>query len=289
MKRKGDRPLMKAVSQIKNKDDLPWVNAPKAHRHVLLILMSYANINTSECFPGLERLSKDSGWSRTKIISVLCDLRRWGYVTKIEQGSSGDRPGKRRADVYRLNEEVIWAVVKDLCEINPAGKQFKNSDKQSKKSPVNSPATEPQETSEETIYQETHPQAGGGGRRKGKEQGWLMAVTAFGLNEEAALSLLRKHDINRLESALNEAQSWRNVRDPKAAFLSCLKKTDVQVGRLPHFQNDHDASLLQAWAIKNGLPEAGVGETPDQYRRRIHQAYQSKGDDFSGYQLPLGG
>ena len=60
MKRKGDRPLMKAISQIMNKDDLPWETAPKKHRHVLLVLLSYANLDTGECYPGLKRLAKDS-------------------------------------------------------------------------------------------------------------------------------------------------------------------------------------------------------------------------------------
>ena len=258
---KGDRPLMKAIAQVKNKDVQPWKPAPKAHRHVLLVLMSFASIYTDDCYPGIDLLVEHSGWSRRTIILVLEDLRRWGYVTRVECSKSIGNAG-RTADRYRLNIAAISNAAKSLHGAKAAPKKTVAGCKNCR---LHGATTAPQET----ISQETTSQARVGGLKNEKEQRWYSEITAFGIDGETALKMLRKHDINRLEGALIMVQVWPNVRDPKAAFLSCLKKECGSPAGIPYFPDDHDASKLQNWAKSRGMLEANTGELPDLYRQRL--------------------
>ena len=264
---KGDRPLIRAIGKLRDPRESPWIDAGKNEKHVLHILLGYADIKTGRCYPTQKQLATDTSSSRATVNRALRNLEEMGYITRLRRGRTG------RATDIKINYSAL--------ESNYRGQSSADTDC-GLKVYQNEIGVRQGET---RVYQGETPTNHITNHIKNhlSQPELIERMKKIGIEERQAEKLIQVHDPIACTNAAQRLDAWHEKPDkPYGAFQHELKSVSRDYLAIPKFPDDPDARKLQSWATRNGLPPARRGELPADYRSRVEDEFrelQNKGGD----------
>jgi hypothetical protein len=241
---------------------------------VLINLMTYANWKTCAAYPGVARISLDTGYRERAIRNALQDLCRIGYLTLITKGRRGQGKGKGRlANKYRVNIPAELIPVKyrhDVPENNPAFTG--TSERIYRHETTYLPAPGAAQDSKEDSKEDNNPRNAPDGalaslsseakriRAKATRRGVKAAVIDDAIQNETP---------DRIRDILKDLEAWPklNHQNASGAFTKIRASKTEQAGKYPPLPKDGGG--LARYATKHGLPQAKPGEDTWPYRERL--------------------
>jgi hypothetical protein len=261
----------------------PAEDMPASRKAVFIFLLAYACWNRHKCYPGVDRLARETGYSERTVRECLGDLERWGYIRKTFSGCRGDGKGRGRlANEYEVvvPQELLPARYRTNRQPLPEGRQglTGNHDGLTGNELHDQPATIAAQDNHKKIdiEQDNGQVSADADASVSFEKEIIQELVKLGVKESHAMMVVREHGPTHAASRLGILQQWQPSADrAPGAFEAAgqILNGQGQDGR-PRLPRD-DAKLV-AFARKHDLSDARPGEEYHEYRNRLNAELQQR-------------
>jgi DNA-binding transcriptional ArsR family regulator len=265
--------ITKWVAGLLNYICSPPDTVSAAEKHVLLAVLSYANWNHHTCFPGVDRLSRDTSYSPRRVRAALKALTNMGYLELVRAGCRGDGNGRgRMANEYRVHvpNEILPEKYRTKRHDVPerhAGLNGKNDGLSGRKVPDQPAPRAPQDIKEVIYIQDNAGSGSAGASHSFEKEQLLNDARSLGMRESHVVAKIRERGFYSVAEAMGRVKQWQPAPDQADGALErAMQGEQVSKGlRLPN-----DDTKLPAFAQQHGLSEARPGEEYFDYRNRLN-------------------